>query len=152
MAFSSILSSNDPPKPATRAVPSTRQFRKSLNASNGEPAFGGIGPRRSQSKAASATNDYPNLTRKAPKAEAEVSAPTKSGNSGSKALTLTQGRDNLRVKKEMAKIDALELSDLESPKWAAAKENYAVSSRKRYRAIEAEESSKRKVSASDHVC
>ena len=131
-------------------MPSTRQFRKSLNSSNGEPAFGGIGPRRSQSKAASATNDHPNLTRRAPKAEAEGSAPTKSGNSGSKALTLTQGRDNLRVKKELAKIDAMELSDIESPKWAAAKENYALSSRNRYRAIEAEESSKRKVSASDH--
>ena len=49
----------------------------------------------------------------------------------------------------MAKIDALELSDIESPKWAAAKENYALSSRKRYRAIEAEESSKRKVGASN---
>lgn len=92
-------------------------------------------------------NDYPNLTRRAPKAEVDVSAPTKSGNSGSKALILTQGRDNLRVKKEMAKIDALELSDIESPKWAAAKENYISSSRKRYRAIEEEERSKRKVSA-----
>ena len=97
-------------------------------------------------------NDYPNLTRRAPKAEAEVPAPIKSGNSGSRALILTQGRDNLRVKKEMAKIDAMELSDIESPQWAAAKENYASSSRKRYRAIEEEERSKRKVSASDQGC
>lgn len=122
-----------------------------MNSANGETTFGGIGPRRSQSKATSTTNDYPNLTRRAPKAEAEISAPTKSGNSGGKALVLTQGRDNLRVKKEMAKIDAMELSDIESPKWASAKENYALISRKRYRAIEEEETAKRKVSASDHI-
>lgn len=64
---------------------------------------------------------------------------------------LTQERDNQRVKKEMAKIDAMDLSDIESPGWAAAKENYVLSSRKRYRDVEEAENSRRKVNASHHV-
>lgn len=146
MSFSSILSNNDPPKPVTRAVPSTRQFRKSVTMSNGETPAGGIGTRRSHQKAISAANDAPNVTRRAPKAEAEGVAPVKSVNSNSKALTVTQEKDNQRVKKELAKIDAMELSDLESPKWVAAKENYVIASRKRYLDIEEAENAKRKVS------
>lgn len=119
-----------------------------MNTSNGETNFGGLGPRRSHQKAAPPPIDYPNLTRRAFKADPESATPAKTVHSNSKAL-ITQEKENQRVKKEMAKIDMMELSDIDSPKWAAAKENYALGSRKRYREIEDAEGSKRKASISD---
>lgn len=45
----------------------------------------------------------------------------------------------------MAKIDAMELSDMESPNWATKKEGYAQLIQKRYMEIENAENVKRKV-------
>ena len=45
----------------------------------------------------------------------------------------------------MIKIDAMELSDIDSSAWTAAKENFTLSSRKRHLDVEHEETTKRKV-------
>lgn len=84
--------------------------------------------------------------------EPEPAIPTKTVSSTHKAPLINSERDNERVRKEMAKIDAMELSDVESPKWAPAKENYVVLSHKRYLDVEEGENVKRKVITTPDTC
>ena len=101
--------------------------------------------RKSHQKAISSANDYPGLSRRPIKLEAEPITSTKTFHSTHKVPLVNSERDNERVRKEMAKIDAMELSDVESPKWTTVKENYELLSRKRYLDIEDIEDVKRKV-------
>ena len=79
------------------------------------------------------------------KVEAESTAPVKAS-SKSRASQIAADKENEKVKKEMAKIDAMALSDIESPKWTTAKENHVVLGHKRYVDIENAETGRRKVS------
>ena len=56
-------------------------------------------------------------------------------------------KENEQVKAEMAKIDAMDLSDLESPEYEAAKYIFVQSRTKRQLDVEAAEVPKRKVSS-----
>lgn len=55
-------------------------------------------------------------------------------------------KENDRIQKAMAEIDAMELSEVEAPGWESAKQNYAQFSRKRLADIDEIETSKRKAS------
>ena len=59
---------------------------------------------------------------------------------------MTSDKENERVKKEMAKIDAMPLSPIELPEYEAEKKKHAKSSQKRQRDVETNEEAKRKVS------
>lgn len=145
MAFSSILTAlpTDTPKPLPRPAPSSKQFRRTSTV-NGDTPSNQVTTRKAHQKATPSSNDYPGLTRRPVKVEADSNAPVKVMNSKSKASTIASNKENEKVRKEMAKIDAMELSDIESPKWATAKENHARSSQKRYLEVEDAENGRRK--------
>lgn len=84
--------------------------------------------------------------RRPAKAEVETAAPMKVFNHKSKASAVASDKENEKVRKEMAKIDAMELSDIESPKWATAKNDHVLSTQKRYLEVEEAENGRRKVS------
>lgn len=147
MAFSSILTAlpADTPKPLPRPAPSSKQFRRTSTV-NGDTPSNQVTTRKAHQKATPSSNDYPGLTRRPVKVEADSNAPVKVMNSKSKASTIASNKENEKVRKEIAKIDAMELSDIESPKWATAKETHARSSQKRYLEVENAENGRRKVS------
>lgn len=147
MSFSSILSSNaaDPPKTTTRPQLTSKQSRRSSNTPNGDTPSSSMVTRKSYQKNISSANDYPGLLRRPVKPEVEPTISARTVSSTHKAPLANSGRDNERVKKEMAKIDAMELSDIDSPSWATAKKNYAMWCRKRFVEIEEIEDNKRKV-------
>ena len=58
---------------------------------------------------------------------------------------MTSDKENERVKKEIAKIDAMPLSPIELPEYEAEKQKHAKSSQKRQRDVETGEEAKRKV-------
>lgn len=96
----------------------------------------------------SSPNDYPGLVRRSVKTEVGLAPASKSVSNGTRVGLASSDKENERVKKELAKIDAMELSDLESPKWETKKHDYAQVSQKRHLDVEDAESSKRKVSGS----
>lgn len=148
MSFSSILSSNaaDPPKSTPRALPASKQFRRTSYTPNRDSAPVSSTSRKASQKSAPLTSDYPGLVKRPVKAEPHSPAPAKNLNNNHKAGVLLSDKENEKVKKEMAKIDAMELSDIESPKWATKKQDYAQLSQKRFLDIEGAENIKRKVS------
>lgn len=54
-------------------------------------------------------------------------------------------KDNERVRKELAKIDATELSDIDTPEWEMAKQDFIRYSKKRLLEVGKSEENKRKV-------
>ena len=79
------------------------------------------------------------------KAEADVPTIKSLSVSRPKPSSVTSDKENEKVKKEMARIDAMDLSDIESPEWESDKQRYLESSQKRQRDVEAAEDIKRKV-------
>lgn len=55
-------------------------------------------------------------------------------------------KENARVQKELARIDAMELSDIENPEWELAKQDFIRASKKRLLEVAQAEGNKRKVS------
>lgn len=151
MAFSSILSNNvaDPPTPVSRPAPPPKQTRKSAQTANGDTSSRSPAPRKSHQKPPPSSSDYPGLLRRPIKAEPDSVAPAKASSSRSKASTISAEkaeRECEKVRKEMARIEAMDLSDIESPKWAVEKEKHERASHKRYLDVEESESTRRKVS------
>ena len=147
MSFSSILSSNaaDPPTSTPRNLPASKQFRKALYTPNRDstPVFSSS--RKPSQKSAPSASDYPGLVKRPVKAEPHSPAPAKSLTNNHKPAQPLSDKENEKVRKEMAKIDAMELSDIESPTWATKKQDYAQLSQKRLIEIEGTENVKRKV-------
>ena len=79
------------------------------------------------------------------KVEADIPIVKSLSVSRPKLSSVTSDKENEKVKKEIARIDAMELSDIESPEWESAKKRYLESSQKRQRDVEAAEDIKRKV-------
>ena len=79
------------------------------------------------------------------KAEVDIPIVKSLSVSRPKPSSVTSDKENEKVKKEIARIDAMELSDIESPDWEIAKQRYLESSKKRQRDVEAAEDIKRKV-------
>lgn len=58
-------------------------------------------------------------------------------------------KENERIRKELAKIDTTELSDIDTPEWEITKQDFIRASKKRLLEIGKDEESKRKAS---HEC
>jgi len=153
MAFSSILS-NTEPDPAVSApppMPASNHFIDTSHASNGDARPSTTALRKSASRAISSPKDHQGPTKQSVKAEFEPSTSMKSlGNSRPKPGT-TSDKENEKVKKEMARIDAMGLSDIELPEFEVAKQRHVMSSQKRQQGVEDVENHKRKVRSS-HSC
>lgn len=155
MSFSNILSNDapEPPKSTPRSMPALKVFKSSSHSANGDGKTASAAPRKSLSKAAMSPKDFPGLPKSSVKADPDVvAAPTKATVNGKRKSTVLSDQENAKVEKEMAKIDAMELSDLDSPIYDAAKREYVQSSQKRQRAVEAAEDVKRKVGLPSFSC
>ncbi|KAL8805478.1 MAG: hypothetical protein Q9182_001933 [Xanthomendoza sp. 2 TL-2023] len=145
MSFSNILSSNasDVLHSTATALPLVKQFRKAPSTPNGDAGPPSTVFRRSSHKSNPNINDH----REAPKpSKSEVPHPISIKNSKSKAKVAasTSDKENERITKELARIDAMELSDVESSEWTMAKLEYIRSSNKRSLETEMQEDNKRK--------
>lgn len=148
MDFSSILSSNvpDPPKSTPRSTPAPKPLKGSSNTSNGDVKPSRTAPRKSGPKRTASPKGYLAPKKHILKAEADILPPTKSsGSSKLKPGPMNSDKENEKVKKEMAKIDAMPLSPIELPEYEADKQKHAKSSQKRQRDVENGEEAKRKV-------
>lgn len=147
MSFSSILSSNvpDPPKAPSRATATSKQSKGASHAVNGDSKPLPAAPRKSLSRPTASPREYATPLKRSMKAEADVPVVKSLSISRPKPSSVTSDKENEKVKKEMARIDAMELSDIESPDWETAKQRYRESSEKRQRDVEAAENIKRKV-------
>ena len=84
-------------------------------------------------------------TKRSVKPEVEHGIFTKTVGSSRLKSSVVMEKENEKVKKEMARIDAMELSDLESLEFEAAKQRHVRSAQKRQHDVEEAESIKRKV-------
>ena len=146
MAFSSILSSSEPDRTSSgfHSMPVSKHLRTSSYDDNGDTKTPAILSRKAATKTMS-PKDYPTQTKRSIKAEEEFFNSAKSIGVNKAKPTITWDRENEKVRKEMAKIDAMELSDLEGPDCEAAKQRYNKIMQKRQRGIEDIEDNKRKV-------
>ena len=147
MSFSSILSSNvpDPPKAPARATAASKQSKGATHAVNGDSKPIPAAPRKSLSRPAASPRDYVTPPKRSMKAEADIPVLKNLSVSRPKPNSVTSDKENEKVRKEMDRIDAMELSDIESTEWESAKQRYRESSQKRQRDVEAAEDIKRKV-------
>ena len=146
MAFSSILSSTepDPCTSAPRSMPVSKHLKSSSNDSNGDAKLSELSFRRSTSKFDLA-KDYPGQIRRPVKTEVKPSSSTKGLGNTKLKLGLPLDKENEKVKKEMARIDATEASDPEKSEFEVARRRHAKMSQKRQQSIEDVEDLKRKV-------
>lgn len=147
MSFSNILTSNlnEPPKATSKAMPAAKQFQRKSHTPNGEVGSA-LALKKTSGKKATSPNENVGCSRKAGKPKTHSPAPPKITTNNNKiGLTVMTDKDNERVKKEMEKIDAMELTDAESPAWEAEREAYIAISLKRQVDLDAEEERKRKV-------
>ena len=150
MSFSSILSNitNDPPVSTSQPGPPTKRFSRSSKILNGDRPVSTIqstpiAQRKPSVKA------FPSPTREPLVKEQVIEAaqpPRPSHSSNSEPKRAMSDKENERIQKAMAEIDAMELSDIDAPGWETAKQKYAQFSRKRLLDIKDIETSKRKVS------
>ncbi|KAL8942084.1 MAG: hypothetical protein Q9216_001850 [Gyalolechia sp. 2 TL-2023] len=145
MSFSNILSSNsaDPPATTPRTLPPTKQFRKTPSIPNGTlgPASGMF--RRSSHKNTPATNESVEPQRPS-KGDVHQSSSIKTAKAKAKSALLVSDREHDRIQKELAKIDAMELSDVESSEWTIAKQDFLILNNKRLMMVDEAEANKRK--------
>ena len=148
MSFSSILSSNvpEPPKSTPRSTPASKPLKSSSSTTNGDVKPSRAAPRKSGLKRTASPKGYLAPTKNVTKAEPQPFPPAKStGSSKLKPGLTTSDKENEKVKKEMAKIDATPLSPIDLPEYEADKQKHAKSSLKRQRDVEHGEEVKRKV-------
>ncbi|KAL8926785.1 MAG: hypothetical protein Q9172_001661 [Xanthocarpia lactea] len=145
MSFSNILSSNasDVPAATPAGLPPLKQFRKAPSTSNGDAGAPPAIFRRSSHRSTPTIAEY----QESPRAfKTDVSHPpsNKSSKFKAKAGPSVSDKENERIDKELARIDALELSDIESSDWAMAKQEFARQSHKRLMEVGQGEDGKRK--------
>lgn len=147
MSFSNILSSNAPDVPSSTpaGLPPVKQFRKAPSTPNGDAGPPSTAFRRSSYKSAPATNEHREPS-KPSKAEISHPTPVKAHKSKAKAVPSVSDKENERIEKEIARIDAMELSDIDSPDWATAKQDFVRQCNKRLIGLQQAEDNKRKVS------
>ncbi|KAL8781032.1 MAG: hypothetical protein Q9213_006177 [Squamulea squamosa] len=145
MSFSNILSSNAPDVPThtPAGLPPVKQFRKASSTPNGDAGPPSTAFRRSSHKSTPTRAEHQEPSRLF---KADVAHPpsTRASKPKAKAGTLISNKENEQIDKEFAKIDAMELSDVESPDWATAKQEFAQQSNKRLMEVEQAEIVKRK--------
>lgn len=153
MAFANILSSNDPdpPKPTLQSTPVLKKLKGSSYAPNGDAKPSTATSRTVATKATSSLKGHGGPVKRYVKPEHEPNAHVKGlGNSKPKPGG-TSDKENEKVKKEMARIDAMETSDLECPEFEHTKQKHDQVSQKRQQDVEATEDVKRKVSGASSL-
>lgn len=145
MSFSNILSSNAAESPATtlHTPPPAKQFRKINSIPNGDmgPASGVF--RRSSQKSIPAANESVE-PRKPPKIDAHHPSSIKTTKAKLKSTLSLSDKENDRIQKEIARIDAMELSDVDSSEWMMAKQDFLITNNKRLLTVNEAEANKRK--------
>ncbi|KAL9099689.1 MAG: hypothetical protein Q9163_004849 [Psora crenata] len=145
MSFSNILSGDvtQIPKISPPQAPPAKHLKNASKTANGDTRIALAAPRKSLPKTTSTSNHASSNHQELQKSSVDISTPLKS--SGAiKRKSIATGRDGEKVKKEMAKIDVMELSDIESPAFEGARQLYIQLSRKRQHDIETAEEVKRK--------
>ena len=148
MSFSSILSSNvpDPPKTTPRSTLASKPLKSFSNTPNGDVKPSRTAPKKSVPKRTVSPKGHLAPTKHILKAEPEnVSSAKSLGSSKLKSSQMTSDKENEKIKKEMAKIDATPLSPIDLPEYEAEKQKHAKYSQKRQRDVENGEEVKRKV-------
>lgn len=159
MSFSNILSGDVsyPPKPSLRATPTSKPLKNAPITSDildGDAKPASAAPRKSSSKATAPSKnllefyDVKRSAKAEPSIIVEPEIPTLPKNQSThkvKPKAAASDKENEKVKAEMAKIDAMGLSDLEFPEYEDAKQNYKQLGQKRQLDVEATEDGKRKV-------
>ena len=137
MSFSSILSSTtvDPPKSTIKKAPPVKRFQRSSKTPNGDMPSSEL---HFSSKMRREATSSPKVDPGSKPAEARHTPAHKKASKSSH-------KDNEKIQQALADINAMELSDVESPGWAEAKEKHGQQARKRLLAVEDVEASKRKV-------
>ena len=146
MSFSNILSGDtpEPPKPAPRPVSTSKSSKSNTDIVNGETKITSAPSRKSAGK-----NSTPKTASAHQKSLSKVASDppsrVKHTSSQRRKAAVNIERDNEKIKAEMAKIEAMEMSDIESPAYDEAKENFTHLKRKREAEVEKTEIAKRKV-------
>ena len=148
MSFSSILSSNapDPQKATPRSTPASKPLKSSSNTPNGEVKPSRTAPRKSGTKRTASPKGYPAPTKHIFKTESDHLPPAKSTSiSKLKPGPILPDKENEKVKRELARINAIPLSPIDIPGYEPDKQKHAKSSQKRQRDVDYAEGIKRKV-------
>ncbi|KAL8667672.1 MAG: hypothetical protein Q9202_000527 [Teloschistes flavicans] len=128
MSFSNILSCNtaDPPTTTTttkNGLPPTKQFRKTHSVPKGDAAPPSTIHRRSSHKANHIKTEH-SETPKPPKGDENRPHPVKTSKVKTKPVHSMSDKENQRIEQELARIDAVEHSEVESTEWETAKQNF----------------------------
>ena len=144
MSFSNILSSeiSDPSKTTSHATPPPAKILKSSNSVNGNSRPPTITPRKTPGKSSQSPKINASF-RDIRSTDPSVPPPPKSS-AASKRKPAASVKDKEKVQKEMVKIDAMELSDIDSTEFDDARQAHLQASRKRQQDVEAAEETKRK--------
>ena len=142
MSFSNILSSDttEPPRPATRGNSMMKSAKVASPTINGD-SKAPTSSRKVSTKANSSPRPLSDASKNKP--EFVTPAPPRLP-SAAKRKQASIAKDNERVMKEMARIESLELSDIETSEFEDARQQYLRMLKKRQLAIEALEQGKRK--------
>ncbi|KAL9601715.1 MAG: hypothetical protein Q9219_002326 [cf. Caloplaca sp. 3 TL-2023] len=145
MSFSNILSSNavDPPHPTPHALPPTKQFRKTPSIPNGEPGPASGTFRRASHKSIPAINES-SEPRRPSKSDAGHPNLAKTSKAKARSAPSMSDKENDRIQRELARIDAMDLSDIDSHEWITVKQDFLRLSQKRLLAAEEMEVNRRK--------
>ena len=147
MSFSNILSSNDVserPKPTPRASSSAKAPKPSMptGARSRDSKVPAAIPRKAPAKPTATPRNAvdPQFSRRN-----EVAAPPVVKSSGAnKRKSAVMAKENEKVQKEMAKIDAMELSDIDSAEFEPERQVHLDLTKKREQEVEAAEILKQK--------
>ena len=150
MSFSNILSGDTPeppkPKPTPRSLPSTKAAKSTSHTPNGEAKITPAPSRKFASKS-TAPRSTPSQARASVKSEHDHPPTRRATGGGTKRRSaLNLEKENEKIEAEMAKIEAMDLSDVESPGHEQARNTFIKLKLKRQVDIEDSESVKRKVS------
>ena len=145
MSFSNILSgvASETPKPTPRPAPPARSVKNAFNTTNGDAKSASVTSRKSLPKAATSLDRTSPKPQEPQKSTTDMFTPLKSP-AASKRQAAASARNSEKVKKEMAKLDAMELSDIESPAFEGARQLHLQLSKKRQHDVEAAEEVNRK--------
>ena len=145
MAFSSILSSSEPDRSVanSHSIPASKHLKTS-NDKKGDAKPSTILSRKSTTHSMS-PKDYPAQNKRSIKVETEPLFSTKTTGLNKGRPAITWDKEDEKIRKELAKIDAMELSEFEGPEFETAKQKYAKTLSKRQRGVEDTEDNKRKV-------
>ena len=145
MSFSNILSGDvlQTPKPALRQASPAKHSKNASNTVNGDTISTPAPPRKSLSRATTSSNHASAPSQESQKLAVDTSTLLK-GPGGIKRKVVNSAKDSDRVEKEMAKIDSMGLSDIDSSAFEGARQMHIQLSKKRQHDVEAAETIKRK--------